>query len=157
MRRTGRGSCAPHLPGMDKKETDQTLTVYYDGACPLCTAEIGHYERQSGANRLCFVNIAEPDAAAGPDLDRTAALRRFHVRKADGTLLSGAAAFIEIWATLPKWRWAARLARLPGLPWLLEGAYRLFLPIRPALSWIAARLGAKPRTRPALDKARNPS
>jgi len=130
------------------------LTVYYDGACPLCTAEIGHYETREGAERLCFVNIAEQDANAGPDLDRSAALKRFHVRKADGRVLSGAAAFIEIWATLPGWHWLARVARIPGVPLILEGAYRAFLPIRPALSWVAARVGAKPRT---LDTARDPS
>ena len=76
------------------------------------------------------------------------------MRKADGTLLSGAAAFIEIWRTLPGWRWLAQVARIPGVPSLLEGAYRLFLPIRPALSWIAARLGSKART---LDTAHDPS
>ncbi|MEM9427107.1 MAG: DUF393 domain-containing protein [Pseudomonadota bacterium] len=139
---------------MEHKTCTEELTVYYDGACPLCTAEIGHYETRDGAERLCFVNIAEPDAKAGPDLDREAALKRFHVRKSDGTVLSGAAAFIEIWATLPGWRWLARIARLPGMPLLLEGAYRLFLPIRPALSRIASHFGAKPRT---LDKARDPS
>lgn len=138
----------------DETAKPHDLTVYYDGACPLCTAEIGHYETREGADRVCFVNIAETHADAGDNLDRDAALKRFHVRKADGTLLSGAAAFIEIWRTLPGWRWLARLARLPGVPWLLEVAYRLFLPIRPGLSWIAARLGAKPRT---LDTARDPS
>ena len=139
---------------MEQKSDAENLTVYYDGACPLCTAEIGHYETREGADQLSFVNIAEADAQPGDDLDRDAALKRFHVRKADGTLLSGAAAFIEIWATLPGWRWLARIARLSGVPLLLEGGYRLFLPLRPALSWIATRVGAKPRT---LDKARNPS
>ncbi len=135
----------------EKNETD--LTIYYDGACPLCSAEIGHYETREGADRLCFVNIAETDADAGPDLDRNAALKRFHVRRTDGTLLSGAAAFTEVWATLPGWHWAARLARLPGMPWLLERGYRGFLPLRPLLSRIATRFGAEPRTRQALDKA----
>lgn len=138
-------------------EPQTKLTVYYDGACPLCTAEIGHYETRSGAEALCFVNIAVPGADAGADLDRDAALRRFHVRKADGTLLSGAAAFIEIWTTLPGWQWLARLARLPGLPWLLELAYRAFLPIRPFLSRMAARFGAKPRTDTLLDVTEKPS
>lgn len=133
------------------------LTVYYDGSCPLCSAEIGHYETREGADQLCFMNIAQTGADTGPDLERKDAMKRFHVRKSDGTLLSGADAFIEIWATLPGWRWLARLARLPGVPTLLEVAYRIFLPIRPALSWIATRAGAKPRTSPPLDKARNPS
>lgn len=138
----------------DCDSTTEKLTVYYDGACPLCTAEIGHYETREGADRLRFVNVAEPDARIGPELDPDTALRRFHVRRPDGTLLSGAEALTEIWDTLPGWRWLARLARVPGVPWLLEGGYRLFLPIRPTLSRIAARLGARPRT---LDKVRDPS
>lgn len=138
----------------DCEKTTGRLTVYYDGACPLCSAEIGHYETREGADRLQFVNVAEPDAQIGPGIDPEAALRRFHVRRPDGTLLSGAEAFTEIWDTLPGWRGLARLARIPGMPWLLEGAYRLFLPIRPALSRIAARLGAKSRT---LDKTHDPS
>ncbi len=137
------------------KQNDTDLTIYYDGGCPLCSAEIGHYETREGADRLCFVNIAEAGAEAGPDLDRDAALKRFHVRRADGTLLSGAAAFTEVWATLPGWRWAARLARLPGMPWVLERGYRAFLPLRPALSHLATRFGAKPRTLPSLDKSQS--
>ena len=133
------------------------LTVYYDGACPLCTAEISHYETREGADAICFVNIAEEGIETGDDLDREAALKRFHVRKPDGTLLSGAHAFAEVWGTLPGWRWLARIAKLPGVLWLLEFGYRLFLPIRPILSRIASRFGATPRTTPSLDKTPNPS
>ena len=64
---------------------------------------------------------------------------------ADGRLLSGARAFVAIWETLPAWRRLAVLARLPGIISLLEGGYRLFLPVRPLMSRIAAVLGARPR------------
>ena len=121
------------------------LTVYFDGACALCSVEIGHYAGQRGGERLCFVDASAPEAETGPDLQRDAALRRFHVRRADGELWSGARAFVAIWETLPAWRPAARLARLPGVLPLLEAGYRLFLPVRPLLSHLAARLGAKPR------------
>ena len=61
-------------------------------------------------------------------------MKRFHVRASDGRVLSGAAAFVEVWTRLPRWRWAARFAGLPGVTPLLEVGYRLFLPIRPYLS-----------------------
>jgi hypothetical protein len=67
-------------------------------------------------------------------------MERFHVRAGDGALLSGAAAFVEVWARLPRWGWAARAAALPGMLALLELSYRLFLPARPALAVIFGRI-----------------
>lgn len=125
-------------------ETLTQATVYFDGACPLCTAEISLYKSQEGGDHLSFVDASQAEALLGPDLDADAAMRRLHVRLADGTLVSGARAFSTIWQILPGWRWAARIARLPGVTPILEVGYRLFLPVRPQLSRVVARFGAKP-------------
>ena len=61
-------------------------------------------------------------------------MKRFHVRASDGRVLTGAAAFVEVWARLPRWRWVARAASLPGALIALEWGYRLFLPVRPLIS-----------------------
>ncbi len=114
-------------------------TIYYDGACPLCTLEIAHYQKQEGAENLCFRDVSRADETPGADLTREQALARFHIRKADGTLLSGAAAFVAIWEDLPKWRWAARVARVPCVLPLMEVGYRLFLPLRPFLARVVKR------------------
>ncbi len=117
-------------------------TVYYDGACPLCTLEIDHYRTREGAERLRFVDVSDEGADPGPDLGREDALKRFHVRRADGTLAHGAAGFVEVWATLPRWLWLARVARVPGVLALMELAYRAFLPVRPYLSRVIGRVTA---------------
>lgn len=107
-------------------------TVYFDGACPVCAREVALYRRQPGAEALCWVDVAGCDAAAlGPGLDRRAALARLHLRRADGRLVSGAAAFTALWQALPRWAWLGRLlGRQPALA-VLELGYRLFLRLRP--------------------------
>jgi predicted DCC family thiol-disulfide oxidoreductase YuxK len=124
----------------DIRATRRT-TVYFDGACPLCNAEIACYRRQKGAQALQFVDVSAATALDGMDLTREDALKRFHIRNPDGTLISGAAAFVAIWRLLPRWSWAARLAALPGVLVMLEALYRLFLKIRPAIARFLQVLG----------------
>lgn len=131
-------------------KTQHNLSVYYDGSCPLCMAEIAHYRSQSGAENIAFVDISCPSSESGADLDRDAAMARFHVRTKEGTLLSGAEAFARIWAQLPRWRWAWRITRIPLMLGLLEFGYRAFLPLRPLLSrafgWFTRSGGTKGET-----------
>ena len=61
-------------------------------------------------------------------------MARFHVRASDGRVLSGAAAFVEVWTQLPHWRCAARGASVPGVLATLELGYRMFLQVRPFIS-----------------------
>ena len=109
-------------------------TVYFDGSCSLCRAEIGYYRRKDQAHALCFVDISETGAVPPNGITRGLALKRFHVGASDGRVLSGAAAFVEVWSHLPGWRWAASAASLPGALIALEWGYRMFLPARPFIS-----------------------
>ena len=120
-------------------------TVYFDGSCALCRAEIAYYGREDQAGDLCFVDVSETAAPTPDGLTRQQAMKRFHVRASDGRVVSGAAAFVEVWARLPGWRWAARTASLPGVLVLLELAYRMFLPVRPFISRLFGRI-ARART-----------
>lgn len=110
-----------------------TCTVYFDGSCPLCTREISYYQAQVGAQAISFVDVSLPDAELGPGLERAQSLARLHVRDSAGQLVSGAAAFVSVWRSLPRFSWLARIARLPGVLLLLEGGYRGFLVIRPLM------------------------
>jgi len=127
--------------------------VYYDGGCPLCRAEIATYQRAEGGDALRWVDAhgCVPDEL-GAGLDRPAALARLHVRRADGVLLQGAAAFVEIWSNLPRWRWLARMARVPGALPLMDAGYTAFLRVRPL--WRPAPGSSDPRPRELLRELR---
>ncbi|MEI7774483.1 MAG: DUF393 domain-containing protein [Verrucomicrobiota bacterium] len=108
--------------------------VYFDGSCPLCRAEIGYYRRKDQAGNLCFVDVTKTGAATPGGTSQQQVMARFHVRASDGRVLSGAAAFVEVWTQLPHWRWAARGASVPGVLATLELGYRMFLQVRPFIS-----------------------
>jgi predicted DCC family thiol-disulfide oxidoreductase YuxK len=116
------------------------LTVLYDGACPLCRREIGVYRGLQSSTPVCFADVSDIAQPLPPGTTREQLLARFHVRGSDGQLLSGAQAFLALWAALPGWRWLARVGRLPGAAWAMERVYRLFLRVRPALQRLASRL-----------------
>ncbi len=135
----------------------QALTVLYDGACPLCRREIDIYrglQPLRSDSPVCFADVSNTafrlPSALPPGTTREQLLARFHVRGCDGQWLSGAQAFLALWAALPGWRWLALAGRVPGAAWAMERTYRLFLRWRPALQRWAVRLDT-----PGLDRPKS--
>ncbi|TVQ36832.1 MAG: DUF393 domain-containing protein [Geminicoccaceae bacterium] len=118
----------------------QRLTVYYNGACPICGAEIRHYRDLASKVRapLDWVDISrEPAALEAHGIDGCGAKRRLYATLDDGKLLAGVDAFAALWQRLPRYRWLARIVTVPGLEtvagWLYEGV------LAPALVWFNQR------------------
>ena len=127
------------------QESSQSLTVLFDGACPLCRREVDVYRRLTPVNDgppLKWLDVSQPQSCHGLDREQATYLARFHVQQSDGKMLSGAAAFVALWAVLPGWRWLARLASLPGVTAVLEVAYQGFLKFRPAMQKVARAFDA---------------
>lgn len=104
------------------------LTIYFDGACPVCRREIAYYEARTGSDvQYCDVTA---EACPAPDLRRDEALRRFHARLPDGRLVSGAAAFVALWERVPGFRVLAPALRLKPVLAVLDLAYDGFLKLR---------------------------
>ena len=117
-----------------------SLTVYFDGACPVCSKEIAYYQRQVGAQACEWIDASRcTDAQLGADLSREAALGKFHVRHPNGKLTSGMGGFAALWRVLPKTAWLGRVASLKPVVFLLDQAYRVFLAVRPL--WRSATAG----------------
>ena len=104
------------------------LTVYYDGACPVCSREIGFYRTRTGS-AVNYCDVAA-EACPAPDLKREDALERFHVRLGDGSLVSGARAFLALWRETPGFRHAASLLSHRPVVAVLDAAYVGFLKLR---------------------------
>ncbi|WP_353201759.1 DUF393 domain-containing protein [Polynucleobacter sp.] len=112
----------------------QKLTLFYDGACPLCQAEILFLSGRNQADLLGFVDInstAYDPLKVGVSCEE--ALAAMYGQYADGTLINGVTVFPE----------AYRRADLPTLAWIfsrksmqpiLKMGYRFFANNRHAIS-----------------------
>ncbi len=118
--------------------SEQIVTVWFAGACPLCRREIAWLQRLDRAQRIRFVDVSPPDAAC--PLDRTVLLERLHARTGDGEILVGVAAFAAMWRAIPALRPLGHAAGLPPVARVLGAAYAAFLRWRPWLQRAAARV-----------------
>lgn len=117
------------------------LTLYYDGNCPFCLAEMRRLMGWNSAGRLGFVDISMPDF--DPELlgvDMAALDRELHSRTADGRLLVGIDSMLTAY-TLVGRAWIVLPLRVRVLRPLLACLYRGFARNRYRLSrW----MGYKP-------------
>lgn len=92
----------------------ETRTLY-NAECPICNAEICHYAAYAEARALPlgFEDLNRVDLSDW-GVNAEDAAKRLHVLH-QGQLYVGFDAFLILWAQLPRYRFAARLGRLPGV------------------------------------------
>lgn len=92
----------------------QGLTIYYDGKCPLCLAEIHFLKSRNALGLIQFVDIAAPQYdETEHQLSCKLALTTMQGRLADGTQLEDIPVFAE----------AYKRANLPKLAWLFSHSW----------------------------------
>lgn len=114
----------------------QKLTLFYDGECPLCQAEILFLSSRNKTNLLDFININSErydPLTIGVSCER--ALAVMYGQYADGTLLHGVSVFPEAYrrVDLPFLAW---IFSMPTLQPMLEVGYRFFAKNRHGISRI---------------------
>ena len=77
--------------------SEPSLTLLYDGACPLCLREVKFLKRRDLHGKLAFVDIDQP--AYDPDqwqgISYRSAMARIHAIRSDGEILKDVAVFRE--------------------------------------------------------------
>ena len=110
------------------------LTVFYDGACPLCRREIAYYKQQTAIGRIDWMDANNnPAQLKIAGITKAEALARLHVITTEGDILSGTRAFQKIWETFPKFRILAICLNYSPLHLLVSKLYEQFLKYRPFL------------------------
>ncbi|MCJ8276391.1 MAG: DUF393 domain-containing protein [Bdellovibrionales bacterium] len=112
----------------------EKLKVYYDGACHLCSREIDHYRKQKHSDRLHLIDISLSDFDAKAEgLDPKEVQKYFHIKTTNGEVVTGVAAFSQIWQTLEIFKPLEVLYRLPVSHQLMNLGYIVFAKVRPLL------------------------
>ncbi len=109
-----------------------SLTLLYDGGCPLCRREVSFLRRRdAGRDLLAFVDIDDP--AYDPDLHAGIGYREamgsIHAIDADGTVLRDVEVFRRAYELIGL-GWIYAPTRWPLLRPLAEGAYSLWARLR---------------------------
>ncbi len=114
------------------------VTIWYDGDCPLCVAEISLVRKlDANQGRLAFVNLMESGTCP---LDRREMLAKFHAQEVGKEIVSGVSAFGAMWRQVTPFQPLGWLTLFPPAHWLMGILYVQFLRVRPRLqSWMRAR------------------
>ncbi len=99
-------------------------TLYYDGACPLCSAEIEKLAKFSN-HRLQLQNIHELDGGEA-GLDKSTLLSRLHLKTGEGEWITGLSANIRAWQHT-RFRLLWRLLDLPLIDRCSRWCYEIWL------------------------------
>lgn len=106
--------------------TDGTLTLFYDGACPLCLREVNFLRGRDRRGTIRFLDIAAPDFRAEDyGFTYAALMERIYARLPDGTTLTGVEVFRQLYARVG-FGWLVPLTRLFGIRHALDFAYEVW-------------------------------
>ncbi|MDU0355073.1 DUF393 domain-containing protein [Paraglaciecola aquimarina] len=85
------------------------LTIFYDGLCPLCSAEMRHLKAADSNKKIVLVDIQQQDFIVNyPDIDYQQATKILHGIY-QGELLLGLAVTHRAWTLVGKGFWVAPL------------------------------------------------
>lgn len=112
--------------------SETSLTLLYDGACPLCLREVNFLKRRDLLGKLAFIDIDQDayDPAQWKGITYREAMSRIHAIRADGEILQDVAVFREAYRCVGL-GWVYAPTEWPLLGALINRIYTL---------WAAQRL-----------------
>jgi len=117
------------------------LTIFYDGQCPLCMAEMRQLKLHDHQGNIQFVNLHnEKLIEQYPHIDPVKANRILHGQLKSGELLLGLDVTCKAWQLVGKHTWLIIL-RWPVLRIFSDAIYLLFARYRNRISYLLTGKG----------------
>ncbi len=107
----------------------QSIEVYFDGDCPLCSKEIAWLKRRDAHGGIHEINIAARDFASPEGYTQDQLMARIHARLPSGQMIEGVEVFRHLYAIVGLGAWVPA-SRLPGIRHVLDASYRIFARFR---------------------------
>lgn len=102
------------------------LTLFYDGFCPLCVAEMDKLRKLDQKQHLLLVDVQQPESLTPyPLVDKQAALTRLHALDENNQLLTGLDVTHAAWSLVGR-GWLTAPLRWPILKWFADAVYVFF-------------------------------
>jgi predicted DCC family thiol-disulfide oxidoreductase YuxK len=123
-----------------------TLTLFYDGYCPLCVAEMNHLRKLDETQKIRFEDIQADDFSQRyPQLVWSDLNARIHAQMADGSLVSGLDVTYLAWKLVGK-GWVYAPLRWPLIRILADFCYEIFAKHRYRISyWLTGKKRTGPQ------------
>lgn len=105
---------------MENKKID----IYYDGTCRVCNAFAGSVANSEEKDKFTPKDLTKGNLPTGVTFEQ--AWRDMYVVEEGGVMYKGADAWLRVLEEYPRWRWLAKIGRLPGIYQCIKLGYRLF-------------------------------
>jgi len=116
--------------------TKMLLTVFFDGHCPLCSAEMRQLNRLDHLKLLKLIDLHQADfTLLYPHVDKVQASNILQAQQSDGTMLYGLDANCKAWEIVGKKRWL-RVLRWPVIRIIADRGYMFFAKNRSTISYL---------------------
>ena len=110
------------------------ISVYYDGACHLCSREIDIYKNKDKNHKIEFIDISDPNFTLDTDAVSMDDIHKyFHVKTKNNEWLQGVDAFHKIWEELDIFKPLQALSNNQITRPFMDFGYTLFTKARPYL------------------------
>lgn len=116
--------------------TKMLLTLFFDGHCPLCSAEMRQLNKLDHLGLLELVDLHQADfTSLYPHVNKVQASNILQAQQSDGKMLYGLDANCKAWELVGKKRWL-RVLRWPVIRMVADLGYVFFAKNRSTISYL---------------------